>query len=89
MAVTPAALETAIDAAVTAIAAESWATAENELMQAAAIMAGMPDGTNAGSSVRWDRDAITEQLKFVKSKRRASVGIRITKFKHVRTSASA
>ena len=88
MAVTPTALETRIDAAVVAIAAESWATAENELLQAATIMAGMPDGTSAGSSVDWDRGALNDQIKMVKARRRGSVGIRITKFKHVRTSAS-
>ena len=89
MAVTPTALETAIDAAVSAIAAESWATAENNLLQAAAIMAGMPDGTSGGSSVNWDRKAIADQIKMVKARRRGSVGIRTTKFKNVRTSASA
>ena len=88
MAVTPTALETRIDAAVVAIAAESWATAENELLQAATIMAGMPDGTSAGSTVDWDRRAIADMLKDVRSKRRGAIGIRITKFKNVTTSAS-
>lgn len=87
MAIDGATLRTKLDAAVTAIAAGNWETAEDELLQAEGILAGLPDGSADGINTSWARDQIDRLYRRIRARRQAKEGLQFTNITYKRPGA--
>ena len=68
-------LDTAVDNLVAAIAAKNWTTAENELLQAEAILLTVPDTNREASGMRWQREQIAEFRKLIMRKKNNTIKV--------------
>lgn len=71
---TVAQLNTYMDAAIAAIDAEDWATAERKLMSAKAIVSTIPNASAVGYGQTWNASAIDSLISDVRAKQSATSG---------------
>lgn len=72
-----------LTAAITAIAASDWATAENEILQARAALAALPDSEVDEDRVEWGRKQLDTLSADLQRQRSAAGGIQRTKIKYI------
>jgi len=87
MAVTAGTINARVELAITAIDAADWATAETKLLGALAALTALPDTRHGDSELRWNREALQELLKNVRSRGSVAGGtmkLQETKVSHVR-----
>lgn len=81
MAIDASALNSYMDAAVTALAAGDYATALNQVLAAQGILSVLPDltrssGTDGGTqAAKWDRTAIDGLIKRIRQQQGAGLGV--------------
>lgn len=77
-------VNTAVEAAVTAIEAGDWAAAQRNLLVAKARLSAMPDQKKGSAELTWDRAAIDSLMADVKGQISASTGIQRVTYARVR-----
>jgi|ETNmetMinimDraft_25_1059894.scaffolds.fasta_scaffold382286_1 hypothetical protein len=82
---TAATVNSYVDAAVTAIAASDWATAETNLLAASAALVAVPDARTGSAEYRYDRAHIDRLLSTVRRNANAGRGLQYQKIEKVAT----
>lgn len=76
-------INTRVAAAVTAMDAGDWTTAETKLLGAQALMAALPNGGHGEETLNWNPNGLRDLLMQVRMKRGAGLKIQRTKIQRV------